>query len=81
MPRVTFSARGPNVCLSRAAISSAALLVKVTAQMRSGGISSFVMRWTTRPMRQNVFPAPGPAMTRTGPISDSMARRWAASGG
>src|SRR5437773_10189599 len=75
VPRVIVSARSPSVCCSRAAISSAARLVNVTAQRRSGGMLWRWMRWSMRAMRQYVFPAPGPAMTRTGPSGASMARR------
>src|SRR2546430_9418545 len=36
---------------------------------------SLSIRWLIRAIRQNVFPAPGPATTRTGPSGASMARR------
>src|SRR5256885_797587 len=53
--------------LRRATISSAALFVKVTGQIRSGGGPNFSTRYRIRPIRQRVLPAPGPANTRTGP--------------
>src|SRR5437773_741410 len=74
VPRVIVSARSPSVCCSRAAISSAARLVNVTAQRRSGGMLWRWMRWSMRAMRQYVFPAPGPAMTRTGPSGAALAK-------
>src|SRR5688572_13026434 len=81
VPRVTSSAASlPRSRRSRAAISSAALLVKVTAQIRRGGMFSERTRCPIRPIRQNVLPAPGPATTSTGPAGASMARRWAGVG-
>ena len=76
VPRRTASATpAPSASCRRVAISSAALLVKVTAQILSGLKSSFWIRYRMRPMRQKVLPAPGPATTSTGPSGASMARR------
>lgn len=61
-------------------ISSAALLVKVTAQIRGAGMRCTRIRCSIRWMRQKVLPAPGPATTSTGPSGASMARRWEGSG-
>ena len=51
---------------SRSAISSAALLVKVTAQIRAGGMPSRRMRWPIRPIRQKVLPGPRPSDDQDG---------------
>ena len=80
VPRVMSAARWPRVSFSLVAISSAALLVKVTAQSWLGAKPCFVMRCSTRAMRQKVLPAPGPAITRVGPNGASIAIRWAGSG-
>jgi hypothetical protein len=77
---VTASARAPSDSVRRVAISSAALLVNVTAQIRSASMPSVPMRCPIRSIRQNVFPAPGPATTSTGPKGASMAARWAGVG-
>ena len=73
VPRVMSSAVRPSAPRSRVAISSAALFVNVTAQIRSGASWRLQMTWWTRPIKQYVFPAPGPAMTRTGPSGASIA--------
>ena len=58
----------PRIAAERSFISSAALLVKVTARMRSGEmrwrISSAMRKVTTR-----VLPVPAPARTSSGPES------------
>src|SRR2546430_1712740 len=46
----------------------------------AGATPSVPTRWLIRAMRQNVFPAPGPAITRTGPGGASMASRCRGSG-
>jgi hypothetical protein len=79
-PRLISSAAGPISRRSRAAISSAALLVNVTAQIRLGESPSWAMRCPIRAIRQYVLPAPGPATTSTGPRGAWMARRWASDG-
>src|SRR5881394_974575 len=75
VPRVITSARSRSVCFSRTAISSAARFVNVTAQMRSGATPRVSTSWLIRAMRQKVLPAPGPAITSTGPGGASMASR------
>ena len=60
--------RLPNRAVARCCISSAALLVKVTARMRSGGVRrriSSAMRYVTT----RVLPVPAPASTNRGPDS------------
>ena len=74
VPRLTSSTRVPS-CSRREAISSAALLVNVKTQIRSGSTRRSSTRNRTRSMRQNVLPAPGPARTRTGPRGASIASR------
>ena len=70
------SARGILSCgrraVRRSISSSAALRVKVTAAMSSGGIPSS-RRLRMRPTRVLVFPVPGPASTRTGLPRQAMA--------
>src|SRR5690606_31437561 len=51
----------------RSRISPAALLVKVTARIRSGPTPCSRMRWQTRVVRTRVFPEPAPASTSRGP--------------
>ena len=53
----------------RSAISLAALLVKVTARMREGGIPRTAMRAATPAVRVRVLPVPAPARTSTAPSS------------
>ena len=74
VPRLTSSTRVPSSS-RRDAISSAALLVKVNTQIRSGSTRKSSTRYRTRSMRQKVLPAPGPARTRTGPGGASIAWR------
>src|SRR5678815_3612480 len=76
VPRLISFAVCPRNFSRRDEISPAALLVNVNAQILSAGISRFSMRNRMRSMRQKVFPAPGPARTRTGPTSASIAARW-----
>lgn len=47
--------------LSRFRISAAALLVKVTAQIRGAGILWWCTRCATRHVKTRVLPEPGPA--------------------
>ena len=75
MPRVSAPPSGPRPALQTVAISSAALLVKVTARIRRGAKPNVSMRCLMRSMRHKVFPAPGPARTSTGPNGASMAFR------
>src|SRR6476661_6863048 len=69
------AAAAPSVDSRRCAISPAALLVKVKAQMRAGSTSSCCTRWRTRSIRQYVLPAPGPARTSSGPAGAVIAAR------
>ena len=66
--------RLPVSCATRARISPAALLVKVTARIASGSVPRsrrWAMRWTTT----RVFPEPAPARTRRAPSVVVTARR------
>ena len=75
VPVFTCAACSPSVRWTRSAISPAALLVKVKAQMRSGGSPSSSSRYRIRSIRQNVLPAPGPASTSSGRAAASIAVR------
>ena len=59
-----------------ARISSAALLVKVTAVISSGAIPLLPRRWQSLAISVLVLPAPGPAMTATLRPTLSTASRW-----
>src|SRR3989338_2059613 len=56
----------------RVLISPAALLVKVTAKIFSG-LAPFAIRYLIRSVITLVFPAPAPAITKTGPSVASTA--------
>src|SRR5512145_2461502 len=62
---------------TRSRISPAALLVKVTAKIRSGGTPSASISRAMRAVRTRVFPDPAPARTRSGPWTCSTASRCA----
>src|SRR3989442_4679399 len=57
----------PSSAATRARISPAALLVKVTAKIRCGSTPRSRIRWATRAVRTRVFPEPAPASTSSGP--------------
>src|SRR5262245_54178147 len=75
VPRLTFAADGPSRVSRRWAISPAALFVKVKAQLRAGSKPNRSTRYRMRCVRPKVFPAPGPARTRSALGSASMASR------
>src|SRR5665213_3732430 len=66
----------PTICSSRDFISPAALLVKVTARMRSGKTAFFSRRYAIRWVSTRVLPDPAPAKISTGPSVCSTASRW-----
>ena len=69
-----FGNRRPNSAAVRCCISAAALLVNVTARIRSGAVPwriNSAMRWVTT----RVFPVPAPANTSNGPLSVRTASR------
>ncbi len=60
----------------RSFISPAALLVNVTAKIRSGGTPWRSIRLAIRVVSTRVFPDPAPASTSSGPWTCSTASRW-----
>ena len=56
----------PNIFSNRFRISSAALLVKVTAHNDDGRKPWLITRWATRDVRTLVLPLPGPASIWSG---------------
>ena len=60
--------------VTRSCISRAALLVKVTARMWSGGNPASIM-WAMRKVITRVLPVPAPARIKTGPRMVSTAWR------
>ena len=60
----------------RSAISVAALLVKVIAQIFCGGIPSSI-KYRIRLVSVLVFPVPAPATIKRGPVGACTARSWA----
>src|SRR5258708_31920763 len=75
VPPFTRLALSPRCLAKREAISPAALLVNVKAQIREGSALRCAIRNRMRSARQNVLPAPGPARTRIGPDAASIASR------
>ena len=73
MPSITPPTSRP----TRAFISRAALLVKVTARISFGRARPVLSRCAMRAVSARVLPVPAPASTRTGPSSASTAARWA----
>ena len=73
MPSMTPPTRWP----TRAFISRAALLVKVTARISLGQARPVLSRWAMRAVSAVVLPVPAPARTSTGPSSASTAARCA----
>src|SRR5687768_52156 len=63
---------------TRCFISAAALLVKVTAKIRSGGTPCSSSSTASRVMRTRVFPEPAPASTSSGPFRWATASRCSA---
>jgi hypothetical protein len=61
---------------TRAFISRAALLVKVTARISFGCARPVFSRCAKRAVSARVLPVPAPASTSTGPSSASTAARW-----
>src|SRR5215218_1172743 len=65
----------PLIAETRAFISRAALLVKVTARIWLGHALRVAMRLARRAVRAEVLPVPAPARTSTGPSVVSTASR------
>ena len=63
---------------TRVRISRAALFVKVTARMDSGGAPSTSRRQPIRCVMTRVLPEPAPASTRVGPAGAETASCWEA---
>src|SRR4029453_2864973 len=73
--------RGRTRSSTRCRISSAALLVKVTARTLRGWMPSTARRYATRWAMTRVFPLPAPARTSTGPRVEVTASRCASLSG
>ena len=67
--------RGPTSAATRAAISPAALLVKVMARISCGATSRAASRYAIRWVSTRVFPEPAPATMRSGLPSCTTAAR------
>ena len=67
--------RRESSCVILVRSSEAALSVKVASIIFSGFTRFFWIRKTTRSTSVNVFPVPGPAIIRRGPLADVMASR------
>src|SRR5690606_38187591 len=63
----------PSSPATRSRISPAALFVKVTARMCSGGTPCSCTRWQMRVVSTRVLPDPAPASTSSGPSTWSVA--------